>query len=214
MPNFKKLFSVFKQRWILIFVSLLLSFSVKDAIAVFTDAFLQYGALKLEYQMPEDTGGYYAMIVNEGTDGDIFQDLLEAFKSQEVDSGWTYTPGESGVSWTNLSSSTPGAEIKADRIIMNSGFYFTVMKSKWNSSLYYSVNGGKPIKVECYDPNSNGELLRVYPFQQLHYITVAQVLLHLLAALSFYVLLIGIKSWYTEGDPVKNEKDEKNEKII
>ena len=189
-----------KNRILIMIVAVVLSFLIRDAIVVFANAFLPRGEITVTVMPPDGEEEYPVEIVQEQRGKELFGYFRDAVQSNDEPAGWIYNPGNPGFAWTSVSSSTTGATLTVT-CRRNPDYCLSALKSKWNRSFMYSVDGNPPISIECYDEeNFGGEIVRVYPFQHNRTRFYIQLALHLLATLTFYSLIVHFFCWFREDE--------------
>ena len=168
----------------------LLSFLLMDVIVAFTEAFLPTSDLTIRFIKPKEGRGQHVRILQEEGNKQLFSLLLRDFKSRK-ETGWDYFQGIRHVSWTYLSSETPGSELSI-KVRKDSECFFTVMESRWNSGFEYVVDEQDPVFVECYNENSEGDIFRIYPLENDHTKERLQVVVYLAMTLAFFFLIRSI----------------------
>lgn len=194
MANNNEVRISWKQRILLALLAIFMSYIVRDAIIAFADVFLPIGELQIKVLEPIDNKGGYVRIVQESNPRELFIPLRDELLKDGNNTGWEYVQGQARNPWTHISSATPGATITI-KVRKDPQYYFTVLQSRWNSALEYTVQGDKPHQVNCYLEDSDGELLRITPFKDGKLLNYLREIFHALAAISFYILFQSSLIW-------------------
>ena len=185
-------------------VAMVLSFSIKDVIDAFAEAFLPQGEVLLQIPEQKEKTGRTVMIVWEGNSKELFKLFRQRINNNPGGTGWEYIEGQEGVSWTRIVSSQPGARIGITSR-KNPDYFITVLKSRWNDDFEMVVDGGEPERINCYDENTDGELLRIYPYKDYTIKRNLKIIFHLIAFISFYAYLRAFVIWLHHDDSENNE---------
>lgn len=116
-----------------------------------------------------------------GSSLELFEDLKEA-----SDESWTYAQGETGVSWTELETDMPGAEIHIK--VKPSPEKFMIFGTAPYDGIAEVVCGGKTQMIDT-NREEGVEITRVYPFQKFQPAYGFRIIVHILLFAIFFVFL-------------------------
>ena len=187
---------------LLLIIAFLLSFGTRNGIAKYLKGIMPRKAetISITFISGGNPQKGNVKMIDMGKEKELFNLFADEAKKNEL-SGWKYTQGIVGESWTCIEANNEGAQlsIKAETDLDS---FFALYNNQWSGAIRIDVSGEESRIIDCYtEGRTNTEITRVYPFQRYQTIAdTAQIIIIVLLTGLFYYLIYIIRKWVKAED--------------
>ena len=193
-----RIMNIFQIREIIgiLLLGFILTCCMKTVVNNVADSFTRQSTVTIRIPDNVDSSNNSVVILYEAKDGDLFPELKNA--CDKNDTGWIYFEGESGVSWTTLSSDRSNAQISISAKLKQSS-YIAFLSNKWQGRVIIESEAGSE-EVNCYIDQDSSEIIRFYPYNNIRAIFESKILIYIFIFI-IIISLLGLFVWF-----IKNNK--------